>query len=288
MKTIILFFTLLLSAPLVAGTWSIHRDLSVEGKMIRTGILLPSGPIKQYVIYLQGLGDSFLNHDPFFDLLSNHGIAVVSFDYLGQGGSQGSMDDTTIKGINQILERVWAKYVPKTQERKTLIGWSTGGLAAYRYAYTFPEKTQAMILIAPGIAPKLLVGESDLREGKLLTITQASLTRHLFLSQPDPHVDPIRPNSPLKVPRFSLNLLTTAQHSQKWKLDPRISGLVFLSDDQDTYVYRKKTLKVLTRNASHFEVVDYQGTGALHELDNEIPEVSRHLHRKALRFILDL
>jgi alpha-beta hydrolase superfamily lysophospholipase len=51
--------------------------------------------------------------------------------------------------------------------------------------------------------------------------------------------------------------------------------------NEDTYVNAEATLKVIERNASHFQTIFYKG--ARHEIDNETAVISR----KAISDIVD-
>ena len=101
------------------------------------------------------------------------------FDYLGQGGSEGSMAYTRINSLGDPYPKsrdyevgeqakfVWDRYSKSSDpvfgrncegSSKRIIGWSTGGLAAYRLAAEGWAKE--VVLIAPGIVPNLCVGEA--------------------------------------------------------------------------------------------------------------------------------
>ena len=297
-----LFILLFFSFALVhAGQWQIDYSFKFENAIIRTGIKpADTATPKAHILYLQGLGDSMMNHEPLFQYLNAHGYSIIAFDYMGQGKSTGLMNNTSIAKINKMADKVWQMYVPQLNTKKILLGWSTGGLAAYRYAYKYPEQTKAVILMAPGIVPKYMVGETDLAQilmnpidcisgtlyCKLFEITEASLTQNLYVGQSNPHVDPIHPKSVLEVRKFALNLLSTSKLSRYWNISDKVQGLVYLSDDVDSYVYREATMEVIQDNAKHFGIIDYKGTGALHELDNEIESVSKHL-RKTMLYFLD-
>lgn len=108
-------------------------------------------------------------------------------------------------------------------------------------------------------------------------------TRNRFEGLTNPHLDPIKPKSPARVPQFGGNLLGVASHSTKWQIDKSIRGIVFLSGAEDSYVERSLTLETLGENASHFEVKTYEG--ALHELDNELPEVTTDLYENSIKFL---
>lgn len=270
---------------------------------LRTGIFFESSSVafNGCVLYLEGLADSILNHRALFSALSESGFRVIAYDYMGQGGSAGTMNHTRLYDpmfssleIGSQAQFVWnelgALKSPAgnscQQSRKMIIGWSTGGLAAYRLAYA--GWADAVVLIAPGIHPNKLVGEALAKPSLMITgapvITERTLTRNQFNNQSNPHRDPIHPVSPMKVPLFATNLLLTSELSHFWKISPKTAGLVFLSGVEDTYVDREATKMTLTKNASHFSIVSYQG--ALHEIDNELPEVADDMIQKTVKFFI--
>lgn len=278
-------------------------DYPSIGLKLRAGYFPEANALKGCVLFLQGLGDSVLNHRPYFSRLSNAGYRVIFFDYMGQGGSEGSMNDTRVKvelpanATSQMIQRhharnkfyeipvqgefIWNRYKNVTNDhgqncstsKKLVIGWSTGGLSAYRMAYE--KRADAVALIAPGIHPKLMVGE-------FFKITEASLTRNRFSSGVNPHVDPVKPSSPVLVPQFAGNLIGISHRSRNWKIDSSVAGIVFLSGEEDTYVDREATAITLNKNANHFHSRTYDG--ALHELDNELSEVADDVHERTIQF----
>ncbi len=170
------------------------------------------------------------------------------------------------------------------QKRYHLIGWSTGGLAAYRKAYLNDKNVISTTLIAPGIAPNYLVGEG-LFNWPVDEISMRSLTSNTFENKNDPHEDPIHPNSPLVVPLFAANLQNTAKVARWfWDIPKSIPGLVLLSGPNDTYVNAKKTKSVLKRKAPHFETKVY--AGAKHEIDNELDYIAQDARTTILEFLL--
>ncbi len=249
--------------------WVPSIELSRE--TIRSGYYPERGTFRGNVLYFEGLGDSMVNHEPLFKKMSAAGFRVISFDYMGQGGSSGKMDRTRLEVIPFLGNAAWKKYARDVSEfpKKTIIGWSTGGLAAYLSAGK--GNADRIILIAPGIAPHMLVG------GGLLSwppneITMESLTSAKYGPGVDnPHVDPIRPNSPLKVAHFALDLFSAAKAARSMSIPPSVPGLVLLSGKNDTYVDAKRTRAVLAVRAPHFKIVEYDG--ALHEIDNERTEI---------------
>lgn len=262
---------------------------------LRTGYYAESTKttFKGCVMYLEGLGDSVANHQPLFHHLSDNGYRVVFFDYMGQGGSEGSMNNSrVIDPINESLQistqakLVWSlNSLVCSSSKKIVIGWSTGGLVSYKLARE--GWADGVVLIAPGIHTKKFVGEAAIAPEALVTlkpiITSRTLTRNQFKDAYDPHIDPIKPDSPMKVPLFAANLLASSVISQHWKIKSQVRGLVFLSGIEDTYVDREATMKTLSKNAPHFKIISYDG--ALHEIQNEIPEVAFDLYEKTTQFL---
>jgi alpha-beta hydrolase superfamily lysophospholipase len=282
---------------------------------LRAGYRMEEGRLKHCVIYLQGLGDSIRNHNPYFSALNQAGYRVIYFDYLGQGGSEGSMNSTLIKGhlpinatkqmtahytshvkpyeIPEQADFIWSKYQGVknsfgqdcSQSKKLVIGWSTGGLTAYRMAAE--SRTDGVILIAPGIHPRTMVGTAAENWSRLFlfqqVITEDTLTRNKFEKQPNPHVDPIKPKSPFHVLKFAMNLLSNSYESHHWKIPDSVRGLVFLSGVEDTYVDRDSTVETIKENTKYFSIHSYDG--ALHEIDNETDDVTKDMYLKTIQFL---
>lgn len=251
---------------------------------IRAGYFPEKGTFKGNIIYFEGLGDSMVNHHPLFNTLSKEGYRIIAFDYMGQGGSTGKMNRTRIEIIPEMGKVVWKKFAKNLKKfpKKTMIGWSTGGLAAYMSASK--KEADQVILLAPGIVPNYIVG-AGLWNCLPNEITMESLTSAApyRADENDPHLDPIRPNSPLKVPEFAFDLISTAKKAQKTKMPSSVRGFVLLSGDRDTYVDAEKTKDVLGKVAPHFKTIQYPGT--LHEIDNERADTQKRVFQDILTFL---
>jgi alpha-beta hydrolase superfamily lysophospholipase len=289
----LILLTALFSAPSQAAfscpaPWVCKPIQLKSGETLRSGHLPqnPKVPFLGNILYFEGLGDSMMNHQPLFTKLTDAGFRVIAFDYLGQGGSNGKMSKTVISMIPDLGDIAWKNHADDLKHfpKKRIIGWSTGGLAAYYAAYH--RRADQIVLIAPGIRPNKIVGEG-LWHWPVNEITLESLTTDRYSAKnSNPHVDPIRPTSPMKVfVPFGVNLLATANHSKSWKIDSAIPGFVLLSGDEDTYVNAKKTRETIEENASHFSVKAYPGS--LHEIDNERLEIREEAHRDILNFLLN-
>jgi hypothetical protein len=215
---------------------------------------------------------------------------------MGQGGSAGTMNDTRIisplekdQEIGQQARWVWelfsgSEYAWKGHNchgsKKRVMGWSTGGLAGYRLAYE--QWPQEVVLIAPGIHVKAMVGEAAGNWMNMFmfrdTITFRTLTRNTAAA----HVDPVRPTTPATIPLFAANLVTSSLKSQAWKIPKNVRGLVFLSGIEDSYVERDKIFRTLRANASHFAIQVHNGS--LHEMDNELPPVASDVRERTVKF----
>jgi alpha-beta hydrolase superfamily lysophospholipase len=277
------------SPPAQASSWRIRNFTYDSGVPLVGSVEIRGGyfeeaagtPFRGNILYLEGLGDSMLNHEPLFSALSQAGWRVIAFDYMGQGGSGGTMNHTRVCDplfpalrISKIADVAWNEFKRSGSDRKVVLGWSTGGLAAYEMASR--GAADAVVLIAPGIAPKLFVGHD-------LKITVPTLTRADYSRGGDPHVDPIRPDSPVEVPLFAADLIASAKASEHWSIPASVAGLVLLSGPSDTYVDAVKTRAVLSTKAPHFTVVAYPA--ALHEIDNETPPIRAALTAEILRFL---
>lgn len=260
------------------------QEVKSASAVIRAGYLPHEGIFKGNVLYFEGLADSMLNHDPLFKKITKAGFRVIAFDYMGQGGSTGKMNQTRIDYIPWIGERVWNKFALNTAQfpQKTVIGWSTGGLAGYVAASQ--NKFNKVVLIAPGIAPNKIVGEGMFNDIPN-EITLETLTTDVYANESDnPHREPIKPISPVVVPHFSACLLVTAKKMEDVKISKNVNGFILLSGDQDTYVNAQKTRKLISQNAPHFSIKSYDG--ALHEIDNERKEIRETAHKDIVDFLL--
>lgn len=244
----------------------------------------PSKPFRGNILFLEGLGDSIANHDPLFSQLSDQGFRVVGFDYPGQGGSSDSMNWTRIVDftfprleIASMAKEVWEKYSraeDSGKKRQIVLGWSTGGLAAYYMAAA--QWADAVILISPGIVVRPIVGDGG-------TITFPTLTSAVYSeNEKDPHVDPIRPSSPLSAPLFAANLFSASTVSSIWEISPKIPGIVFFAGE-DSYIFPERSKGIIRFNAPHFKVVAYPK--AHHEIDNEKAEIRESFIAEVIEFL---
>jgi alpha-beta hydrolase superfamily lysophospholipase len=270
----------------------------ISNSAFRAGYVKENSNIafKGNILYFEGLSDSIRNHAPLFSRLSEEGYRVIAFDYMGQGGSDGSMNDTRIADIAKMGDLAWNAYAHdlKNFPTKTILGWSTGGLAAYEEA--FRGHADRVVLIAPGIIPKAVA-----------LITEDSLTTARYDdTHADPHLDPLSVHSPMEVLNFSNDLMDTGADARGapegkleyfnpfasapepyntakgWKIPGSVKGFVLLSDPKDKYVWSAETAEIIQME-SNFETKQY--AGALHEIDNEKDEIRFEAYQDIVDFL---
>jgi hypothetical protein len=255
------------------------KQKKIVNVKIRSGILPHQGNFKGNILYFEGLGDSMLNHAPLFSKLTSHGYRIIAFDYMGQGGSSGSMDDTRIKVIPEMGKAILHKWAVQSGPL-IILGWSTGGLAGY--LATQRMKVDGVILIAPSLSPRFILGEG-IQKLPINQITIRTLTSDNYNKFKDPHIDMIRPSSPLKVLNFSLDLVQSSQEAKKLSMHSRIKGLVLLGGKKDNYINSIKTQNIIKKMAPYFIIRNFPD--ALHEIDNERLEIRELAHEEILSFL---
>ena len=109
----------------------------------RTYVRAGSGPV---VLLLHGLGCDHTTWAPVIDSLSRT-HTVIAPDLLGHGSSDKPRADYSVGGYaNGMRDLLTVLGIDKV----TVVGHSFGGGVAMQFAYQFPERTERMVLIAPG------------------------------------------------------------------------------------------------------------------------------------------
>lgn len=252
--------------PLIILPEKEMKYITVRAGMIREN---PNVEFRGNVLYLQGFGDSMLNHDKLFRRLSNEGFRVISFDYMGQGGSQGKMNDSLIGEIVKMGDIVYDVFARDrhVKRKRIYMGWSTGALAAY--AQASENKLGAAILISPYFVTRINMS--------------AAGAKHDI---PEPYEKP-KVASPMMTPKFTSNLFYKGIKVSKLKVDARTPGLVLVAGEKDPWVSAAKTNLIMLENASHFLVYYYEH--ALHGIHNESSlAIRQQSHDTIVNFLLRL
>lgn len=277
------------SPPSQANPWHLAtpsleydtKDASVGVVHLRAGYLEEASgvPFKGNILYLEGFSDSMMNHQSLFTALTKQGYRVIAFDYMGQGGSDGEMNDSLVLDrkrpgleIRTQAKIVWEKFARPDHSKKYVIGWSTGGLVAYLLAAN--QWADAVVMIAPGINPRLIVGDFG-------QVSESNLSCVSYPAGENPHVDPAKPENTFGVPQFGWNFLYAKEKAQSWKINSKVKGLLLLGGE-DQYVDSAQVRKTVTAGAPHFEIVEYPET--CHEIHNAQPEVVKDLQSRIIEF----
>jgi pimeloyl-ACP methyl ester carboxylesterase len=102
-----------------------------------------SGPA---LLLLHGLGCDHTTWDPVLDSLAKR-YTVVAPDLLGHGRSDKPRADYSVGGYaNGMRDLISVLGIDKV----TVVGHSLGGGVAMQFAYQYPERTERLVLVAPG------------------------------------------------------------------------------------------------------------------------------------------
>src|SRR5512139_1800069 len=116
--------------------------LTIHGHK-RAYVKAGSGPV---LLLLHGMGCDHTTWNPVIDRLAKR-YTVIAPDLLGHGQSDKPRADYSVGGYaNGMRDLLTVLGIDKV----TVVGHSLGGGVAMQFAYQFPERTERMILVAPG------------------------------------------------------------------------------------------------------------------------------------------
>src|SRR3954470_9778959 len=116
--------------------------LTIHGHR-RAFVKVGEGPA---LLLLHGLGCDHTTWFPVIQDLARH-FTVIAPDLLGHGASAKPRADYSVGGYaNGMRDLLTVLNIDKV----TVVGHSFGGGVAMQFAYQFPERTERMILVAPG------------------------------------------------------------------------------------------------------------------------------------------
>ena len=125
-----------------AGTRAQVQHVTIHGHR-RAYVVRGSGPA---LLLLHGLGCDHTTWAPVIDSLARR-YTVIAPDLLGHGASDKPRADYSVGGYaNGMRDLLTVLGIDKV----TVVGHSLGGGVAMQFAYQFPERTERMILVAPG------------------------------------------------------------------------------------------------------------------------------------------
>jgi pimeloyl-ACP methyl ester carboxylesterase len=126
----------------VPGTAEELQRVTIHGHE-RAYVKMGEGPA---LLLLHGLGCDHTTWSPVIHDLAKH-FTVIAPDLLGHGVSAKPRADYSVGGYaNGMRDLLTVLNIDKV----TVVGHSFGGGIAMQFAYQFPERTERMILVAPG------------------------------------------------------------------------------------------------------------------------------------------
>ena len=99
------------------------------------------------ILLVHGIGSSADTWQPVFDLLVEHGAAVIAVDLPGHGESSKERGDYSLGAMASTLRDLLDLL---GYERVHLVGHSLGGGISLQFAYQFPERVDRLVLASSG------------------------------------------------------------------------------------------------------------------------------------------
>jgi alpha-beta hydrolase superfamily lysophospholipase len=222
-------------------------------------------------IYLHGIE----SHSGWFDLaaehIAAHGYPVFSLDRRGSGlnrENRGFISGNVERGTNLIEDIKHAVGIARASGKVDeiyLIGLSWGGKYAMAYDATYPDQVDGMILVTPGMKPKvdLTLGE---KISVLIDSLFASTRQHripiepeMFTTNPE-HLQYIK-DDPLKLNTVSASFLMQSLRMDrlvKKKEDGKHPPMLVILAGKDRIIDNEATRKFVTRDPNRsVKVVEY-------------------------------
>ena len=118
------------------------QSVTIHGHR-RAFVKVGSGPV---LLLLHGMGCDHTTWSPVIDELARR-HTVIAPDLLGHGSSDKPRADYSVGGYaNAMRDLLTVLGI----NRVTVVGHSLGGGVAMQFAYQFPERTERLVLVAPG------------------------------------------------------------------------------------------------------------------------------------------
>jgi len=265
------FFALLGQVSATELTLPVHSGRHTKVRL-HVGVYPATGPTVGDILFLTGFADRQDNHGPLFQEWNRRGFRVISFDYPSHGQTTGSsLNSYTFSRLAGLVQSVELETLEDPNRPLILAGWSTGGLLATRIVQTsnLPQPSRpvrALILFAPGISVRNIVGEFSLWYpfGK---VTKETLSH----DENPPHHGEIEPKSPGSTFMFAVYLKVNSWLSQWQKVPKTLPILAFLGgDDSDVYADTENVREWIDwQKSSGGQITKVENPGARHEIDNE-------------------
>lgn len=260
---------------------ALSKELTIDaglGCQLRAVVESPASEVASAdVLFFPGFSDRADNHAPLFSQLTDSGFRVISFDYPSHGKTDcWNLNLHSMVSLEGLAQIVLLSPEIKSEAPLYLVGWSTGGLLAYRMLQRGQpafRTVKGAVLLAPGLSVYPVPG------------VMGFVTMDSLLSNPNPpHLGEISPSTPLAYPLFGADLIATSLLA-RFESVPNKSVMMLLGDDVlDVYANTPK-IKKWFKTARSADFVAYQCDGAKHELDNEIEPIGQNVRSLIINFL---
>ncbi|NMC52720.1 MAG: alpha/beta hydrolase [Chloroflexi bacterium] len=202
------------------GSWKTENGLQIY-----TRTWLPESPIRAGVVLVHGLGEHSGRYTHLASYLTEHGIAVYSFDLPGHGQSQGSKGHIPSYAFVSRMLTQFCAAVSKDQPEIPLIlyGHSLGGALVLYHLLTHPDGVNAAVVTSPGLIPANPPSAATLLMARLLAniLPAGTISNQLDLTglSRDPQVVQAYRDDPLTHDRVSFALGLDLIKKGEWILE---------------------------------------------------------------------
>lgn len=202
------------------GLWKIENGLQIF-----TRAWLPESAIGAAVVLVHGLGEHSGRYAHLASFLTEHGIAVYTFDLPGHGKSQGSRGHIPSYSFVSRMLTDFCSEVARNQPEMPLIlyGHSLGGALVLYHLLTHPNGVDAAMVTSPGLIPANPPSAATLVMARLLAniLPAGAINNQLDLTglSRDPQVIQAYRDDPLTHDRVSFALGLDLIEKGQWILE---------------------------------------------------------------------
>lgn len=248
------------------------------------------------VLISHGLGEHSGRYKHLIRFLRGHHISFYAIDHKGHGKSGGKRGHTEsfmdyIDDLKQFKDTVIDKEVHGSPV--VLLGHSMGGLIAAKYALTYPNTIDALILSAPAFFPGRPIPALQITAAKILAALMPRATQSNKLNPEDLATDAETVDAYIKDP------LVHDRISFKWFVEFLATADICLKQANQL------TMPLLAIHGKNDRMVDIKGSetvyqkagsrdkqlilfdGLRHETMNEIPEERKKVLETVSEWILE-
>ncbi len=233
------------------------------------------------VLIIHGLGEHSGRYTRLLEALAGRGLSLYGLDHQGHGQSEGTRGHVNrfidyLDDIKQYRDNIVR---PDALQRPLIfLGHSLGGLIATRYALTYPQDMDGLVLSSPGLIPWKGPNAIEKVAIRLLSplLPRFTLNNHLNLADLSTDPDTVRAyrEDPLVHDRISMRWATefidTAAACRR-RLSELTMPLLLIHGDSDRMTHVQSSREVFEQARSTDKTLEIF-EGLYHETMNETPE----------------